>query len=118
LTRKQRGEKAEAAFLAKAADLRFWVAKPWARVRGTTWLWKREEVDSGAGKIDASGGPHGGYTFHPHGNSLRAYNASEIDVLVAYVVGLDAWYLIPVEEFRKYRAMKLFPREQEEEIKI
>ena len=36
-------------------------------------------------------GLHEGYTFHAHGDSLRAYNASEIDVLVAYVVGLDAW---------------------------
>jgi len=64
-------------------------------------------------------GPHGGYTFHAHGNSLRAYSASEIDGLVAYVVGLDAWYLIRVEElFRKHSAMKLFPREQEEQIKI
>ena len=41
LTRKQRGEKAEPAFLAKAADLGFRLAKPWARVRGTTWLWLR-----------------------------------------------------------------------------
>jgi hypothetical protein len=25
------------------------------------------------------------------------------------VVPVDAWYLFPVEEFRKYKAMKLFP---------
>ena len=76
LTRKQRGEMAEAAFLAMAAH-------------------RADE--------------NGGYTFHAHGNTSCVYKASEIDVLVAYVVPVEAWYLFPVEEFRKYKAMKLFP---------
>jgi hypothetical protein len=37
------------------------------------------------------------------------YRAGEIDLLVAYVVPAEAWYLFPVEEFRKYKPMKLFP---------
>ena len=37
------------------------------------------------------------------------YRASEIDLLAAYVVPVDVWYLFPVEEFRKYKSMKLFP---------
>jgi hypothetical protein len=37
------------------------------------------------------------------------YGADEIDVLAAYVVPVGAWYLFPVEEFRKYKARKLFP---------
>ena len=110
LTRKQRGEMAEAAFLAKAAALGFRVAKPWGESsrydlivdNGTRLL--RVQVKSAHGA-----GEYGGYTFHAHGNTSRAYKASEIDVLAAYVVPVEAWYLFPVEEFRKYKSMKLFP---------
>lgn len=54
-------------------------------------------------------GEYGGYTFHAHGNTSRVYSAGEIDWLAAYVVPENAWYLFPVEEFRKYKSMKLFP---------
>ena len=83
---------AEAAFLAKTAALGFRVAKPWGESSRYDLV-----VDNGKRLIRVQvksahrAGLHGGYTFHAHGDSLRAYNASEIDVLVAYVVGLDAW---------------------------
>ena len=110
LTRKQRGEMAEAAFLAKASSLGFRVSKPWGESsrydlvvdNGKALL--RVQVKS-AHRADRNGG----YTFHAHGNTTCVYEASEIDVLVAYVVPIEAWYLFPVEEFRKYKSMKLFP---------
>jgi Holliday junction resolvase-like predicted endonuclease len=110
LTRKQRGEMAEAAFLAKAAGLRFRVSKPWGESSRYDLI-----VDNGRRLLRVQvksahrAGEHGGYTFHAHGNTARAYRASEIDLLVAYVVPVEAWYLFPVEEFRKYKSMKLFP---------
>lgn len=110
LSRKQRGEMAEAAFLAVASALGLSVAKPWGESSRYDLI------------VDASGkllrvqvksahraGEYGGYTFHAHGNSSRVYGPEEIDVLAAYVVPVGAWYLFPVEEFRKYKAMKLFP---------
>jgi hypothetical protein len=42
-------------------------------------------------------------------SKARSSTASEIDLLVAYIVPVDAWYVFPVEEFRKYKTMKLFP---------
>ena len=110
LTRKQRGEMAEAAFLAKTTNLRFRVSKPWGESSRYDLI-----VDNGRKllrvhvKSAHRAGEYGGYTFHAHGNTTRGYKASEIDLLVAYIVPVDAWYVFPVEEFRKYKSMKLFP---------
>ncbi|MGA7755866.1 MAG: group I intron-associated PD-(D/E)XK endonuclease [Candidatus Sulfotelmatobacter sp.] len=110
LTRKQRGEMAEAAFLAKAASLGFLVSKPWGESSRYDLI-----VDNGRRLLRVQvksadrAGEYGGYTFHAHGNTTRVYRASEIDLLAAYVVPVDVWYLFPVEEFRKYKSMKLFP---------
>ncbi len=110
LTRKQRGEMAEAAFLAKAAGFGFRVSKPWGESSRYDLI-----VDNGRKLLRVQvksahrADEYGGYTFHAHGNTACVYRASEIDLLVAYVVPAEAWYLFPVEEFRKYRSMKLFP---------
>ena len=110
MTRKQRGEMAEAAFLAKAAGLGFRVSKPWGESSRYDFI-----VDDGNGLLRVQvksahrADRWGGYTFHAHGNTASAYKSSEIDLLVAYVVPVEAWYLFPVEEFRKYKSMKLFP---------
>jgi hypothetical protein len=110
LTRKQRGEMAEAAFLAKAAGLGFRVSKPWGESSRYDLI-----VDNGRKLLRVQvksahrADDFGGYTFHAHGNTARAYRSSEIDFLAAYVVPVDTWYLFPVEEFRKYKSMKLFP---------
>ena len=110
LTRKQRGEMAEAAFLAKAAGLGFRVSKPWGESSRYDLI-----VDNGQKLLRVQvksahrAGEYGGYTFHAHGNTACVYRSSEIDLLAAYVVPVEAWYLFPVEEFRKYKSMKLFP---------
>jgi PD-(D/E)XK endonuclease len=110
LTRKQRGEMAEAAFLAMAARMGFRVSKPWGESSRYDFI-----VDNGRRLLRVQvksahrAGEWGGYTFHANGNTSCVYRASEIDVLAAYVVPVEAWYLFPVEEFRKYKSMKLFP---------
>ena len=110
LTRKQRGEMAEAAFLAKAAGLGFRVSKPWGESSRYDLI-----LDNGRKLLRVQvksahcADEYGGYTFHAHGNTACVYRSSEIDLLVAYVVPVEAWYLFPVGEFRKYKSMKLFP---------
>ena len=54
-------------------------------------------------------GKNGGYSIRAHGHSGRAYRASEIDALVAYVVPENAWYLFPVSVARRLKSLKLFP---------
>jgi PD-(D/E)XK endonuclease len=110
MTRKQRGEMAEAAFLARASSLGLLVSKPW----GESSRYDRI-VDNGRRLLRVQvksahrAGPYGGYTIQAHGNTRKVYDASEIDLLAAYVVPVDAWYLVPVEEFQRYKSMKLFP---------
>jgi len=97
LTRKQRGEMAEAAFVVKVAGMGYEVSKPWGESSRYDLV-----VDVGGRLVRVQvksahrAGEYGGYTFHAHGNSYRVYRASEIDVLVAYVVPEDAWYVFPV----------------------
>jgi hypothetical protein len=111
LTRKRRGEMAEAAFLHKASRLGFAVAKPWGDsepydliVDGGGKLWKVQV------KSAYRAGEYGGYTFHAYGNEhKKAYSLKDIDVLVAYIVPEDLWYVLPITVFRGIKGMKLFP---------
>ena len=110
-SRKERGEIAETAFLWKAVSMGFGVAKPWGErgrydfiVDTQERLW-RVQVKS-AHRASAEGG----YTIHAHGNDgRRPYTKDEIDVLVAYVVPENAWYVVPIEAFQGFSSMKLFP---------
>src|ERR1700688_3593385 len=87
LTRKQRGEMAEAAFLTVATALGMRVAKPWGESSRYDLV-----VDTGRKLLRVQvksahrAGEDGRYTIHAHGNSTQAYKADEIDVLAAYVV--------------------------------
>jgi hypothetical protein len=118
-TGKRLGEMAEAAFLAKASCLGFGVAKTWGDsdrydfivdTAGKRW---RVQVKSAH-----RAGQDGGYSFHAHGHSLKAYEEEEIDALVAYVVPENAWYVFPVKVFRRLRSMKLFPGSQRKRSKF
>jgi PD-(D/E)XK endonuclease len=92
-SRKERGEIAETAFLWKAVSMGFGVAKPWGErgrydfiVDTQERLW-RVQVKS----------------------AHRASAEGEIDVLVAYVVPENAWYVVPIEAFQGFTSMKLLP---------
>src|SRR5439155_159269 len=94
VTGKRRGEIAEAKFLAKASELGFGVAKPWGDsdaydfiVQTGGRLWKVQVKSAHVAWKDGS------YSFRAHGHSYKAYRADEIDLLVAYVVPENAWYV-------------------------
>ena len=95
--RKRRGELAESAFLHKAVGLGLGVAKPWGEsdrydfiLDSGTRLW-RVQIKSAHSRAKA------GYRIHCSGRSGVPYTAEEIDVIVAYLVPEQAWYVIPVE---------------------
>lgn len=110
-SRKERGEIAETAFLAKAVSMGFGVAKPWGeRGRYDFIVDTRERLCRVQVKSAHRASAEGGYTIHAHGNDgRRPYTKAEIDVLVAYVVPEDIWYVVPVEAFQEFTSMKLFP---------
>jgi len=118
-TWKRLGEMAEAAFLAKASRLKFGVACWWGDsdrydfiVDAGKKLWKVQV------KSAHRAGEDRGYSFRAHGSSMAAYRADEIDVLVAYVVPEDVWYVLPVRELGGLRSLKLFPGSRKKRSKF
>jgi hypothetical protein len=111
---KWRGEIAELGFLHKVASMGFAVTKPYGEsesydfiVDSGNRLW-RVQVKSGSSmKRDA-------YRvavrhFWRKRQSKQAYTAEQIDILAAYVVPADAWYIIPVCAFTPRESLILFP---------
>lgn len=108
------GERAESAFLFAAMQRGFTVSKPFgdsapydfivdpAPGREPRTLW-RVQVKS------SSGARSGGYsvcTRHAGGRPLKEKDA---DFLVAWIVPLDVWYVIPVRELHEVHGLTMFP---------
>jgi hypothetical protein len=110
MTGKRLGEIAEAAFVAKAAELGFSVAKPWGDsdpydfITQSGGKLRRVQVKSAHKR-----GKDGCYSFRTQDHGLRAYRESEIDALVAHIVPESAWYVLPVKVVKKRRSVKLYP---------
>ena len=99
---KKRGELIELAFIFKAASLGFSVARPYGDSNRYDLI-----VDSGKRLLRIQVKStirvyRGGYSVHATGSPKRefpAYTAEEIDFLVAYIIPLDIWYIVPVVAF-------------------
>ncbi len=110
---KRRGEIAEALFLAKAATKGYGLATPWGdslkydMIVDTGGKLSRVQVKS-AHRVSASKG--GGYHVRACSANRRSYRAEDIDLLVAYVMPLDAWYIFPPKAFVRMKSMRLFPK--------
>ncbi len=109
--RKQQGEVSELAFMHKAVGMGLKVARPWGEnnrydfiVDCEGWL-TRVQVKSAA---VAHGG---GYRVGTGSGrrSKQAYTRKQIDVLAAYIVPEDLWYLIPVTAFAPRKTIRLYP---------
>src|SRR5437879_12521846 len=95
--------------LAKASDLGFAVSKTWGDSDAYDFigqtggrLWKVQVKSAHVAWKDGS------YSFRAHGHSYKAYRADEIDLLVAYVVPENAWYVFPVRVIHRRKSLKLF----------
>ena len=110
-TRKRLGELAELAFMSKAASLGFGVAKPYGDSERFDFIvsWERRlwlvQVKSTRTAYRR------GYEIGAHGcwGGLGTYTKDEIDLIVAYVVPEDAWYVIPIEATRGRKRLCLHP---------
>lgn len=119
LSLKRRGEVAEAAFLIKAASLGFSVAKPWGDsdpydfiVQSGANCW-RVQVKSAYVRYRS-----GYQTSLIGGTRRRAYTAADIDFLVAYAVPEDAWYVVPVEVFKRVGQIRFYPGSKKSRYEI
>src|SRR5579859_3218730 len=108
-TAKQQGELAEVAFIYRASALGFVVSKPFGDsapfdvVVGSGPRLFRVQVKS------AAGSRNGVYEINAgRGRFVKsAYTANEIDVLAAWLVPEDVWYLIPVAAFSPRKTIRL-----------
>jgi len=100
---KRLGEMAEAAFLSKATTLGFGVSKPWGDSERYDFIVDvksrifRVQVKSAHSVSKCSGGG-----YHIDGGRTRyrdSYTSDEIDMLVAYIVPEDVWYIFPPAAF-------------------
>jgi PD-(D/E)XK endonuclease len=97
---KRAGERSEAAFLHKASSLGFGVAKPWGDSERYDFI-----LDNGRRllrvQIKATdclrADAYETRATYTVGKGRAIYSPRDIDFLVAHVVPLDIWYVLPVE---------------------
>ena len=109
---KRIGELAEAAFVVKAARLGFAVSKPWGDSERydfildsgpRTWRVQIKSTDSLNNR---------GYQVQSTYTDRKQkghYTPADIDVLVAYILPLDLWYVIPAQAFPASASIRLYP---------
>jgi hypothetical protein len=111
-TTKQRGESAEIAFLYKASNLGFGVAKPYGDSDRYDFILSWDER---LWRVQVKSTTHicgRGYKISAHRTSKRervAYTPKEIDILVAYIVPREIYYVIPVAAVQGLKALCLYP---------
>ena len=109
---KRIGELAEAAFVVKAAGLGFAVSKPWGDSERYDFI-----LDSGPRtwrvqiKCTESLSNRGYQVQSTYTDRKQKghYTAADIDVLVAYILPLDLWNVIPAQAFPSSASIRLYP---------
>ena len=109
---KRIGELAEAAFVVKAAGLGFAVSKPWGDSERYDFI-----LDSGPRtwcvqiKCTESLNNRGYQVQSTYTDRKQKghYTPADIDVLVAYILPLDLWYVIPAQALPSSASIRLYP---------
>ena len=109
---KRAGERSEAAFLYKAAELGFGVAKPWGDSERYDFILDngrrllRIQVKATNSLRARAYETRATYTV---GKGRAVYSALDIDFLVAHVVPLDLWYVLPVAVCSPAPMLRFYP---------
>jgi hypothetical protein len=110
---KRTGELSEAAFLLKAETLGLHIAKPWGDSERYDFildagprLWR---VQLKCTEVLRARGYDIQALYGIYGKGKVAYTADDIDVLVAYIVPKDAWYVLPVEDLLLCKRLRFYP---------
>ena len=109
---KRRGELAELAFMHKVLSLGYGVAKPWGDSDRYDFiidvgdrLW-RAQVRSTEYQS------HRGYSVHTYvsiNHKMVALTSKQIDFVIAYIVPLDLWYVVPVAGYGACKNLWFYP---------
>ena len=109
---KRTGELAEAAFVVKAASLGYAVSKPWGDSERYDFI-----LDSGPRtwrvqiKCTESLNANGYQVQSTYTDQKKKghYTSQDIDVLVAYILPLNLWYVVPAHAFPPSASLRFYP---------
>jgi hypothetical protein len=109
---KRTGELAEAAFVVKAASLGYAVSKPWGDSERYDFI-----LDSGprtwrvqikcTESLNANG--YQVQSTYTDRKQKGHYTPADIDVLVAYILPLNLWYVVPAHAFPPSASLRFYP---------
>lgn len=109
---KRTGELAEAAFVVKTAGLGFAVSKPWGDSERYDFI-----LDAGhrtfrvqikcTESLNANG--YQVQSTYTDRNQKGHYTPDDIDVLVAYILPLDLWYVVPSHALPASASLRFYP---------
>ena len=115
------GERSEAAFLTRAVQLNFGIAKPWGDSRRYDFILDNgerlhriqvkctESIRARAYETRAT------YTT---GKGRAVYTKKDIDFIAAHVVPLDIWYIIPVEVCTPAPMLRFYPHRKAKKMRL
>jgi hypothetical protein len=115
------GERSEAAFLNRAADLGFGVAKPWGDslrydfiLDNGSRLWRVQVKCTEALRAQA----YETRATYTTGSGRAVYTRADIDFIAAHVVPLDIWYILPVEVCTPAPMLRFYPHRQAKKMRL
>jgi len=112
---KAKGNLAELAFLHKASSLGFGVAKPYGDDEHYDFVldsgerfWRVQVKSTSYAEADRSGYVVNAW-HNCKGRNVTGYKTEEIDFLAAYLVPVNTWYIVPVNQLASLRSLRLYP---------
>jgi hypothetical protein len=118
---KRTGERSEAAFLNKASSLGFGVAKPWGDSERYDFI-----LDNGRQLIRIQTKATNSLRAQAYetratytiGKGRAVYTRHDIDFLVAHIIPLDLWYILPVEVCTPAPMLRFYPHRQAKKMRL
>jgi hypothetical protein len=118
---KRIGERSEAAFLHKASSLGFGVAKPWGDSERYDFILDnghrllRVQIKATDCLRAQAYETRATYTV---GKGRAIYGPGDIDFLVAHVIPLDLWYVLPVKACMPAPMLRFYPHRKAKKMRL
>jgi hypothetical protein len=118
---KRTGERSEAAFLHKASSLGFGVARPWGDSERYDFI-----LDNGRQLLriqtkatnSLRAQAYETRATYTTGKGRTVYTREDIDFIVAHIIPLDLWYIIPVEICTPQPMLRFYPHRQAKKMRL
>ena len=118
---KRTGERSEAAFLHKASDLGFAVAKPWGDSERYDFIldngerFLRVQIKATDSLRAQAYETRATYTV---GKNRAVYTRKDIDFLIGHVIPLHVWYIIPVAVCTPAPMLRFYPHRKAKKMRL